>query len=520
MPTYNSRDVFPQASIGAISRISIPYLILPKTGIFFASCGFFRIYANQSISLQKKARLSFICLTLLEMLFCVRTKENTMQLRKQRASIHPSVWIDPAVLALMEDRQDAHPGHAAAWPGRPHPQSIPIIQKTSLPASMRASNQRTLIAPTTPIPSFIPEQPVRYVTFRRSPLVDAPTQPIPGKVTVRLPRTSIDELDTMPGNASNMYINAPVWDAPTMPPNPIQLSPSCIDELPTMPPRVPHASKDISNRRSYLASANTVLARPQSPRPSTSWTAGGSAHPSYAQRIVERNLGDRLRWWFLKPGRIEFVLWIGGIILLMLITLSFLFVAAISLAWIVPGRSTAVPAGLNGNSGSNHSSSGVPNGLKLILNGTHTLVPRQSLSLRGQGFTPLGTIILAHDKNQPCQPAYAKADAHGTFIVTINDFSWTPGSHRIIAIDHTSGRSIAFTVTLVSPTSISTPSTSSTSTPATTNSTGNLPPPVNTAPSPVSTQQSTPTTTPSPNPSPTPTFTPTPGTTPTVNPTP
>jgi hypothetical protein len=573
MPTYNSRDIFSHASTAAYSCILGLSSFLLKTGNFFARCGYFHIFPNHARFLQKTARLPFICLRLthnslarrfVHILFCVRTKENTMQVRKQRAFTHSSVWIDPAVSALLEDQQDEYPGNAAALPGRPHPQSIPVISKSASPEAMPLNNQRRLIAPTTPIPSSIPEQHAEHVQSSRSHIVDAPTKPIPGKITVRLPRASVDELDTMPGNAPDIYIDecrgaihctptfidVNIWDAPTLPPKPVQMSPSSIDELDTVTPfapehgrfPVPRPKKDRLVRQPH--SVGTAIARSQALRPSPSLRAKGSAQSAYARNVAERKVGkpiawanrdyslhladeqahfrdprDRLRWWLLKPGRIEFILWIVGTILLMAITLSLLFAAAISLAWIVPRQHQTVPTVPVGSNGPSNSRPGSSGGLKLSLNGTNLSVPGESLSVQGQGFTPLGTIMLTHDQNQPCSPYSIKADARGSFTVTINDTSWLPGKHQLIATDHTSGQSITLAVMLTSPTAAVTPPSGSSSTPGTTNNASNQPP-VHVAPSPVPTQQPIPTPTPSPIPSPTPTLTPTPGITPTVGVTP
>ncbi len=322
------------------------------------------------------------------------------------------------------------------------------------------------------------------------------------------------------------------------------LTPSSIEELNTVPPpasgqrhvRVPGANKHSLVRQPQPV--GMALARPQTPHPLPSRTTSDSA---YTRQVAERKVGrpiawadlpndlplthaqahfrapgDRLRWWLLKPGRIEFILWIVGTLLLMTITLSLLFAAAISLAWIVPGQHKAVPTVPVRSNSYPGSGPGSSSSMKLTLIGTNSPVPGVSLSMQGQGFTQLGTIMLTHDQNQPCSPNSIKADTLGTFTVMINDASWLPGKHRISATDQTSGHSVTLTVMLASLTA--TPTLNSTSTPGTTNGTGNQPPPVNVAPSPVPTQQTTPS--PSPAPSPTAGITPTPGVTPTVGITP
>ncbi len=80
-----------------------------------------------------------------------------------------------------------------------------------------------------------------------------------------------------------------------------------------------------------------------------SWTAGEASRSSYAQLISNRrkrkkshsgisfNLLDHVRWWLLRPGHIEFVLWLGGTMLLVGVTCVLLLVTAFSFDWLTPG---------------------------------------------------------------------------------------------------------------------------------------------------------------------------------------
>jgi hypothetical protein len=222
------------------------------------------------------------------------TKENTMQVRRQRPSTHSSVWIDPAVSS----------------------------------------------------------------TF--SLIVDAPTRPFPRKLTTRVRRSTIDEIDTLLPESQKLSA-LQIDDLPTRPPASRQPSLCSIDDLPTMPPPPQQRS-----------TAHNSPARPQSPHPLPSYIARDVAHPAYTRLDTERKVSkdmarqykldslllasgkspfrnpvDRLRWWLLKPGHLELVVWITGTILLMIITLSFLFVIAFSLAWITPGQHLITPSNIS-----------------------------------------------------------------------------------------------------------------------------------------------------------------------------
>lgn len=73
------------------------------------------------------------------------------------------------------------------------------------------------------------------------------------------------------------------------------------------------------------------------------WTTGSGANSPYARRIAEpgdsRPLKrtvtlypwDSLRWWLLYPGRFEFLLWLGSALLLLCLTVIFLFLGILNL---------------------------------------------------------------------------------------------------------------------------------------------------------------------------------------------
>ncbi len=260
----------------------------------------------------------------------------------------------------------------------------------------------------------------------------------------------------------------------------------------------------------------------------SSWTAGEAAGSRYAQLVAARtrrqkagpsfNLFDRLRWWLLHPGRFEFLLWLGGTILLMTVTCIFLLMMVFSVHW----SASDVNNGASSSSkNTNNPASGQIStpGLSLAVTHAGTLIAGQPLRLRGAGFSANKHIALSYDANRPFlnqdrQPAQAQADAHGTFVVTLTSPSWGLGQHRIVARDLATGYLATATVIVVAATKSATVPPAVT---ATANQQGNNPPPVVQTPTVVPTTGITPTATLQP-PTPTVGITPTVtvGTTPTV----
>ncbi len=296
----------------------------------------------------------------------------------------------------------------------------------------------------------------------------------------------------------------------------------------------------------------------------SSWTAGGASSSAYARRIAERgrtkgrkpkannafNPLDHLRWWLLHPGRLEFILWLGGTILLVSVTFVLLLVTALNFTQITPGLQIGQGGlldGTNSSPGSNQSGTGkptvvtTPSGLTLILLDTGPLVPGQSIQLQGKGFSPQGAVTFTDEKNEPMlilnsQTNSVQADKQGVFAVTVNDAIWAPGHHLVVVRDVATGRVVKLPVVLATgpfgkqggtpPPGTSQPGL--TPTPTQNIGGGGIPTPVNFTPvvTPTRPVGNTPTPTPKPTQPPTPTVgvtpTPTPGTTPTpgITPTP
>lgn len=500
-------------------------------------------------------------------------KDTIMQGNKRRASHHSSVWIDPALssyfiaepgerdAAVLEQPGDHHERRALADSARRNP-TTPIPQRASaLPPgsiTVRPRYSRSFLAPAqeddvarmkTLSPAMWEYESQDFQagsSLSSLSLVDTST--LPNTQSRKSPReVDIDEVATLPSPLSPRKpvvvesAHVPqqhvvtIDEIDTIPP----LSASHtidVNTLDTLPPRaerpVPMNALVVAPRRMPAQPAARMSRAASSP----SWTAGGAAQSPFARRIVERKGGkgfawngsagssygrspfrhplDRLRWWLLRPKHIEYVLWIGGAFLLMLITAALVLAAAINLFWAMPGQpfttqqiqTTGAPA----SGSTSQQGSATP---LLTLNANEPLVAGQPLRLSGRGFTPNATIILTHDMGQPCQPPSVQANGQGAFTVTLDDSTWGAGLHRLFAQDSLSHRTLPITITLaagpIGKHTTATPG-AGTPTPGGVQST-----PVYTSPTPIPTVKPTVTSTPSPVPTQT---TPTPGITPTVSP--
>jgi hypothetical protein len=356
---------------------------------------------------------------------------------------------------------------------------------------------------------------------------ETPTQPqssARSKATRRLPR--VDEIDTMPP----------------------QLSPARdIDQIDTIPPGQGHT------QRALIPAPRTAPGEIGS----QSWTAGSASGSPSAQLIMRStrrkhlqvatfNPVDRTRWWLLRPGRIEFILWLGGTLLLIGMTCLLLLVSALSFQWIAPFAPSSTLSRSAGNSDTQHSVSPAGTGPIIMLSDSTPLVLGQSFGLRGQGFKPSSLVTFYFDNkfsllNQSHLSASTHTDARGKFEDMLwlgTGSNWSPGAHIIITRDASGAQSASLRVQVVasannavansSPVPASTPGGTHTGTPnpGGPQSTPVGLPPVSVTPTPSPTK-STPTVTPTVATSPTvtptiatsPTVTPTVATSPTVTPT-
>lgn len=290
---------------------------------------------------------------------------------------------------------------------------------------------------------------------------------------------------------------------------------SHIDEIDTVP-----APGETSSRALQLV-------RPE-PRElavnAASWTASsGSATSLAAQFIASRsrrrkyprgfNLLDRARWWLLRPGRIEFLLWLAGSFILFGIT--FLLLLATVLSLMLPGLRAGGKFPNSATSGSPGSPTSVvtpaiSSRLHLALIGKPLLSPGAELSLQGQGFHSRSQVVFLLDGRWPLldqsgRAAATVADASGRFTINLwlgQGSAWSAGRHQILARERGAGSQVSISITI----------TSSSTTPVSSNPV----PPVYPTPTPV---RPTPIPTPV-RPTPTPTHAPTPTPTPGISPTP
>jgi hypothetical protein len=344
---------------------------------------------------------------------------------------------------------------------------------------------------------------------------EAPTQPeltSRGKATRRLPR--IDEIDTTP----------PLNEA------------SSIESSRALVPMASQFGVTVSGG-SGETTTNVLSSNESNP---SSWTAGEGSQSSYARLISSRskrkkpqaaislNPIDRVRWWLLRPGRIEFVLWLGGTILLVGVTCVLLLVTAFSFEWLAPGFTGATSTNMTGNSTGSQQQATVAatGGMNVTRTDTGPLLPGQPIHLHGQGFSPHGHISFLFDGTQPLLDQNGKsnstqADAQGIFTTTLrlnDNLPWHPGPHFIDAQDLATKHTARLAVFLaqgpigkgVSSTPVPSYPPVVTPTPIPSGSGGQpTPVPVGQTPVPI---------TPTPHPG-TPTVTPTVGITPTVTPT-
>jgi hypothetical protein len=336
---------------------------------------------------------------------------------------------------------------------------------------------------------------------------DTPTQPeltSRGKETRRLPH--IDEIDTTPALSEASSIESS---------KALVLLPSQVGMT---------TSSGYGETTIHVQSVDDI-------HPS-SWTAGEGSQSSYARLISSRNKRntisfnpiDRLRWWLLRPGRIEFLLWLLGTILLVGVTCTLVLVTAFSFEWFAPryvGTSTVI---MSGNSKGSQKQATVvkASDMTVVLADTGPLLPGQFIHLHGQGFSPRGRISFLFDGRQPLPDQSGnidstQADGQGIFTTTLRlSDNLLPGSHFIDVQDLTSTREVKLPIFLApvpigkgvpsTPVPSSSPAVSPTPIPG-----GQQPTPVGQTPVPI-----TPTVTPTVGN--TPTATPTAGNTPTATP--
>ncbi len=395
-----------------------------------------------------------------------------------------SVWIDPIVqrnisaTSFSYEKQHGRfpPASIASSPTSPTPPAIPR-RASAHPASVvkvRPRYTRSIFVPEDSDLTRIPTLPQPTMWQYETPeyqaesslsslslvVADMPTAP-----SVQQSEEEIDKRDTLPDiqYSAGASLNTPLpFD--DVPPGTITVAASAVQIARTAD----------GDECSLTTLEEDALA---------SWTTGPGAHSPLARRIVGRqraskspatsslwtsvcNPLDRLRWWLLIPGRLEFLLWFSGTILLMSVTCIFLFICLVSTGWLGGERSagsatlsgaqqtvTTPCTALSGGKScvtSTHTSS-APSVLMLNAAFTEPLEAGMSVRLQGRGFSANGPVNLTHDRGFPCQPSSVNADGHGTFQVEVvvgSGTLWRPGRHVLMAYDVVSKRSITTTIIL------------------------------------------------------------------------
>lgn len=420
-----------------------------------------------------------------------------------------SVWIDPTVYGIP-------PTYARRQPHQ-------AMQQARWRYKRELQRPRRYLNPVTPIPSRASAQPPNatpgsIVKPDFSMISEAPTQPQINtrlRVTRRLPR--IDEITT---------------SAPATNENSKKSSKALVPIYP---------QRDIAAFAN--ADETTITVLPLQEIDADSWTAGKAFQSSQARLIASRskpkhvhgtitlNPIDHVRWWLLRPGHIEFVLWLGGTILLVGVTCLLLLVTAFSFEWVTPGlidTSSTRTSGISAGSVQNATVvATATSGMVLLRGGMGPIFPGQSISIHGQGFSSHGRITFLFDGTQQLfdqngQSTSTRANAQGIFttnLVLNSNLPWQPGAHFIVAKDLTTNRIARLTIILAqAPIGKSAPSTPVLSNTPVVPPTALTPIPSVTGGQPVPVGQTPVPVTPAPHPG-TPTVTPTVGNTPTITPT-
>ncbi len=284
-----------------------------------------------------------------------------------------SVWIDPAVYESplpssegepSQDQQQIEGRYLGILP-QPKLQRNPL---TPIPA--RASAQPANAAPGSVVmPNRVGKGQKNSTAGKTEQRQDPIHSGAESSTSVNTQRTSPVwqyESSNFQAESSLPALSLLVSEMPTQPeveagPRTTRRLPR-VDEIDTAPPQpsrmlVPVTSQ--SNVAALSGPGGTSIDSQQTSDP-VSWTAGAASQSSYAQLISARgkrkksphgislNPLDRVRWWLLRPGRIEFVLWLGGTILLVSVTCVLLLLSAYSFDWLGPRSAGITSSSISG----------------------------------------------------------------------------------------------------------------------------------------------------------------------------
>lgn len=311
-------------------------------------------------------------------------------------------------------------------------------------------------------------------------LIIAETPTAPPRTTRRLPRQTerlehIDEIDTLPPASAGMQeASDDCSELPTAPGSPElrfdeteapnlalilaettpPISLAHIDEIDT----VPETGRPSASALRDVAPASRAMAVD-----AASWTARPGSSDSLAARLIASraprrrryprgfNPLDRARWWLLRPGHIEFLLWLVGSILLFGIT--FFLLLAIVLSAMLPARGNFPTSAMNSYGVSTPMANTDP---RLELPGKAAFTTGAELHLQGQGFRPRSQVVFLLDGRWPLldqrgQPASVQADASGHFVVNLwlgQGANWSAGSHKLLARETDNGHQALIPITI------------------------------------------------------------------------
>jgi hypothetical protein len=283
----------------------------------------------------------------------------------------------------------------------------------------------------------------------------------------RIPRPPfIDVLDTQPSVASIQRRQRP---------GPADTSARDLADIDTAPPPV---AKSRTQRGMEIADIPTTPPGEHSPRRPSLLTAfeARSSFPTdeelfYSaqtlaehdnERVLRFNPFDRLRWWLLYPGRLESLLWSGGVVLLVGLTVLLSVMTVLSLAVPHPDQassthndtvqsamaSTFCGTLLTANNNVQRcviATATSPDGLQISLFSTGPFMVDSTAHLQGHGFGPSGRVIITHDANLPGQPGTVQADQHGdiNLVLSLSRIAgWSPGNHTLVVVDAASGHRV------------------------------------------------------------------------------
>ena len=436
-----------------------------------------------------------------------------------------SVWIDPVVQqnasasSLVKERREI-PNPQTPIPARASAQPRPVKVRPRYPRNYTQSQDSDITRiPTLPQPTMwqyeLPDYDAESslsalsLAYSEAAIDELDTLPPP-------PSRAIDELDTLPppkqsilaaqkspATTKRKNVKGKVSSFPFVQTSEPRRQKSLtlhasrvLSEIATIPPYAPTvAVPRVPAKHALLTGVRTSATVVESissklVEETASWTAGQGKNSLLAKRIASRasdrrgqrksslslNPMDRVRWWLLWPGRIEFLLWLSGTIALVSVTCLLLFATLLSTGWMNAGLSSiAVGIGggtvhttsatgstsasgkssCSGNNVSNpqcHPTIVVSSGLQLTHADSGLLLPDSPIYLYGQGFTANNTVMFTYDAQLPCRPSLIHADTHGTFFISLLlGTSVKAGTHSIVAFDSASGRSIHIEVSILPP---------------------------------------------------------------------